>query len=251
MRKYQWLLLVSVALLVMAGIAMVSLAEYTKTGRCYRTGTTLSAEELRERAIRGFLSAQTERDAFLNGGKSRHQTFLIRKSLSPSEIIDAIASKSIVNLPNEAAYTLKTDYDISYVDSRFLLGEFSVVGYRTGGSVKITPSNSFRATDDTSARKVFEGMVSHKVGLSLFEKALGYGNHVFRIDYYSFIDLRCCEKRYGKVSESGNPPEWYARKNINEILNGENPRHYNLAVSNCGEVLQRTEDNGDDKRIFF
>ncbi len=254
MRKDLKLLFLLIALVVITGLVTLSLAEYTKTGRCYQNGSTLSAEELRERAIRSFLYAQVEETAQINKYKIYAKTFLIRKSLTPNEVIDAIASKSIANIQQEAAYPLKTDRDAASVDSDFLRGEFSVVRYRTGEYVAIFPSNSLQAVDANSARKVFEDMSAHEVGLSLFERALGHGNHVFSIDYYRQINLGCCEEFYRKYPKSDKSREWYTRRDIKAILKGEQPSHYNLVVSNCGEILQRTEESatsGDDIRILF
>ena len=252
-------LVLPMSLALVAGLAMMPLAEHAKTGRCLWEGSTLSggamfsADELRERAIRSILSAEVEETAQMNKYKIYAKTFLIRKSLTPNEVIDAIASKSIVNIQLEAAYPLKTGRDATSVDSDFLRGEFSVVRYRTGEYVEIFPGNSLQAVDANSAREVFEGMNAHEAGLSLFERALGHGNHVFRIDSY-YIDLGCCEEFYSKYPKSDRPRDWYARRDIKAILKDEKPSHHNLVVSNCGEILQRTEEaatSGYATQFFF
>lgn len=224
--------------------SMITLAEYAKTGRCYREGSLLSAEELRARAIRSLLSAWMETSAHLNKDKFRYHSFLIRNSLTPNDVITSIASKSIVNFPQQAAYPLQTDSDVAVVNADFLRGEFSIVRYSAIRYAEIIPSKSLEAVEARSAHKFFEKLDAHGVGLSLPERAQGFGNHVFRFDLYGFIDVACCEERFSKSFKYDKPPEWYTQYNIDSILSGEQPSHYNLVVSNCGEILQRQEEDG-------
>ena len=254
MRKYKWLLFIPAVLLVVASIAMVSLAEYTKTGQCYRTGTTLSAEELREKTIRSLISAEVEETTTrINEYKKYATTFLIPRSLKPNEVIDAIASKSIVDLAKEAAYTLETDGDVARIDAELIREGFSLVTYRKGSFVQIMPSESIQIADANSAARVFADMDAHHAGLSLFERAQGNGNHVFQIDYYG-IDSGCCEEVHSKFPKHGKSQAQYAQESIDWILRGKKPNHYNLLVSNCGEILQRKEEGAVrdyDIRILF
>jgi hypothetical protein len=240
MRKGLWLFLLPTLLVLIAYVAMASLVEYAQTGRCYRNGSTLSTEELHSRAARNLLFAWMEDSARGNEYKPYYHAFLIRKSLTSNDVINAITSKSISNLPQEAVYPLQTDRDVASIAPNFLRGEFSIVRYRSGAYVEIIPSKSIEVVEANAAREFIDGMKTRGIGLSLLEKVLGYGNHVYRIDYYGFVDLGCCEELYSKHPKDGKPPEWYARSNIDLLLRGEQPSHRNLVVSNCGEVLQRS-----------
>jgi hypothetical protein len=176
------------------------------------------------------------------------KTFLIRKSLTSEDVIAAIASKSIADIPKEAVYPLNTDRDIAHVDSVFLEGEFSIIQFGAG-YVRITPSKSINVADADVARKNLDG--ARKVGfnLSLVERALGYGNHYFRVDAFWRIPLACCEEIYSKHPHQGKSQEWYAKQSIDAIVAGQLPRRSYLVVSNCGDVLHRSTD-GDVRYRF-
>jgi hypothetical protein len=245
MRKGLWLLLLPALL---AYVAMVALAEYTKTGSCYRNGSTLSAEELRAQTIRSLLTAEMESSARENKYQIFVQTFLIRRSLTSNDVIDAVVSKSIVNLPKDAAYPLNSDQDVASVDPKFLRGEFSIVRYGAG-NVRIIPSTSLEAVDADVARAHFDGEQKHGLGLSLLERALGYGNYYFRVEGFRFINLGCCKDFYSEFPKNGITREEYARRIIDSIVTGKQPIRNYLVVSNCGDVLRREYD--DEPRHLF
>lgn len=223
-----------------AYFAVISLAEYTKTGSCYQNGSILSEEDLHDRTIRNLLTAEMKSSARENKYKTYVKTFLIQRSLTPGDVIDAVASKSIINLPKSAAYQLNTDLDVANVDPEFLRGDFSIIHYSQ--SVGIVPSKGIQAVDADVARKHLDGERKRGFGLSLFERALGYGNHYFRVDVFSHIDLACCEELSDKYPKDGKPPEWYSRQIIDSIKKGEMPVRRYLVVSNCGDLLHRSED---------
>ena len=240
MRKALMFLVLSILLALIAGLAILSLAEYSETGRCYRTGSILSADELRERAIRSLLTEEMEAAERENTDRIYVKAFLIPRSLTLDEVINAVVSKSIVNLPKEAALPINTDSDVVNVNSEFLRGDFSIISYG-GGYVSITPSGGIKAVDSKVARKYLDERRILGFQLSLFERARGYGNHYFQLDAFTHIDLGCCEDRYVKNPKGGLSPEWYTREFIHRFENREMRemlRGY-LAVSNCGDILRR------------
>lgn len=219
-------------------LILLAMAEYTKTGRCYRNGLTLSAEELRTQTIRSLLTEEMEDAERENTDRIYVKAFLIPRSLTSEDVINAVGSKSIVNLPKEAAFPINTESEIANVDSKFLRGDFSIISYG-GGYVSITPSGGIKAVDSKVARKYLDERRMLRFQLSLFERALGYGNHYFQLDPFTHIDLGCCEERYVKNFKGGLSPEWYTRESIHRFENREMlPRGY-LAVSNCGDILRR------------
>lgn len=242
-----FLLIVGLVFFVV-GRVMESMAEYTQTGQCYRNGSTLSAEELHARVIRNLLTAEMESSERVNEYDTWVTTFLIRKSVTSKDVIDAAVSKSIVDWPKEAAYPLNTDEDIANIDPEFLRGEFSIVQYGAG-NVRIIPSRSLGAIDANVARKSLDGKYlvdkqQHGFGLSLFERALGYGNYYFQVEVYSFIDLGCCDSR-----AHPKPPEWYTQQIISSIVTGDYPVRRSLVISNCGGILHR--QIADEVRHLF
>lgn len=238
MRKYLWLLLLPVVFFPIVRFAMVTMAEYTETGSCYRIGSKLSLEEMRSQTIRSLLTAEMESSARENKYQTWVQTFLIRKSLTSKDVIDAVTSKSIVNLPQMAAYPLNTKEDIARIDPKFLRGEFSIVRYGAG-NVQITPSSGIEAVDAKVVQKRLDSERRAKFNLSLFERALGYGNNYFQVEAYWFINLACCDEYSTK---DGKTPEWYTRQIVKSIITDEQPVRRHLVVSNCGDVLHRSED---------
>jgi len=235
-------------LLAVGGIAM-SRIEQGKAGRCYRDGSTPTPEELRARMMRNLLLAEMEASARENGDRFRYRTFLIRKSMSPDDVIQAVATRSITTLPEEAAYPINTEREVQNVDSGFLLGEFSIVRYWPVSDAEIIPGKSIRAVGADDAKRFFDGGEDDGITLSLYEKALGYGSHLYEVDVYWGIDLGCCEKRYFTHPKHGHPPEWYVQRNIDHIVKGESPSGRHLVVSNCGDILHRSGD--DYVRFFF
>lgn len=243
MRKRFRLLLLAALMALLAYFAVVSLAEYAKTGHCYQNGSILSEEDLHDRTIRNLLTAEMKSSAQANKYKTYVKTFLIQRSLTPGDVIDAVASKSIINLPKSAAYQLNTDLDVANVDPEFLRGDFSIIHYsQTFGHVGVVPSRGVKAADADIARKHLDGKRKRGFDLSLFERALGYGNHYFRVDVFSHIDLACCEELSGKYPKDGKPPESYSWQIIDSIKKGEMPVRRYLVVSNCGDLLHRSED---------
>lgn len=224
---------------------MESMAEYTQTGQCYQDSSTLSAEELHARVIRNLLTAEMESSERVNRYDTWVKTFLIRQSVTPKDVMDAVVSKSIVNWPKEAAYPLNTEQDVANVDPEFLRGEFSIVQYGAG-NVRIIPSRSLIAVDADVAQKSLDGDDEKKpwFAMTLFERALGYGNNYFQIETYGFIDLGCCDSR-----AHPKPPEWYTQQIINSIAAGKQPSHRTLVVSNCGDILHR--EIADEVRYLF
>lgn len=219
-------------------LILLAMAEYTKTGRCYRNGSVLSAEELRTQTIRSLLTEEMEAAERENTDRIYVEAFLIPRSLTLDEVINAVVSKSIVNLPQEASFPIDSESEIANVDPAFLRGDFSIISYG-GGYVSITPSGGIEAVDSKVARKYLGERRILGFQLSLFERALGYGNHYLQLESFRQIDLGCCEDRYVKNPKGGFSREWYTREIINSYKNSELlPRSY-LAVSNCGDILRR------------
>ena len=248
MRKWLWLLFIPALFSLVAGLIVVSLAEYTETGRCYRNGSILSAEELRMQTIRSLLADEKEAAERENTDRTYVKAFLIPRSLTSEDVINAVVSKSIVNLPKEATFPISTESDVVNVNSKFLHGDFSIILYG-GGYVFITPSGGIKAVDSKVAQKYLDEQRKPGFQLSLFERALGYGNHYFQVDAFSHIDLGCCEDRYVKNPKGGLSSEWYTREIIRRFENRDMlPRSY-LVVSNCGDILHRQSDEGITNRF--
>lgn len=222
-------------------LILLAMAEYTKTGRCYRNGSVLSAEELRTQTIRSLLTEEMEAAERENTDRIYVEAFLIPRSLTSEDVINAVVSKSIVNLPQEATFPIDTESEIANVDPAFLRGDFSIILYG-GGYVFITPSGGIEAVDSKVARKYLDEQRKLGFHLSLFERALGYGNHYFQVEAFTHINLGCCEDRYVKNPKGGLSPEWYTREIVRPIKAGKVPKLSHLVVSNCGDVLHRHED---------
>lgn len=238
-----WLLLFSVLLFLVAGVAMLFLDKYAKTGRCYRNGSMLSADELRMRVIRNLLAAEMASSAWENKYKIYVRTFLIRRSLTASDVIDAIASKSIVDIQKEAVYPLNTYSEVANVDAEFLRGEFSIVRYGFG-YVDIIPSQSLKAVDGLDEK------LAQWIGLTLFERVFGYGNNYFQVEKYSRINLNCCTDIYNKYQKA-KCQAWCPSEIIGDILAGKRPVYRYLVVSNCGYILHRWIDDQTGSRHLF
>lgn len=238
-------LLIAGLVFLIADYGMESMAEYAQTGQCYQDGSKLSAEELHARVVRNLLTAEMEFSGRVNKYDNWVNIFLIQQSVTPEDVIDAVVSKSIVNWPKEAAYLLSTDEDVANVNAEFLRGEFSIVQYGAG-NVRIIPSRSLEAVDAGVVQKYLDGDDEKKpwFAMTLFERALGYGNYYFQIETYGFIDLGCCDSR-----AHPKPPEWYTQQIINSIVTNNQPSRRYLVVSNCGNILHR--EIADEVRYIF
>jgi hypothetical protein len=163
--RFSYFILATVFAIVAAIAAVVYMTEYTKTGKCYRTDSILSAEEMRARVYRSLLATEVLLSAEESTDKLDIKTFLIPKSLTKKEMIDAIETKSIVNLPKQSTYPLNSRKDAESLDSKFLSGEFSVVAYGLG-YVRITPSNGLTAVSFDDAKKYLDGGREHSFVLN-------------------------------------------------------------------------------------
>jgi hypothetical protein len=238
-------IVIAIAIVVGAG----ALREYAETGSCYKTRSTLTADELHVRTVHSLLAVWSETSLRMNVGKFRYQTFLIAKDLTPKELIDVIASKSIVNLPQDAAYSLQSSREIVNIDPNFLRSGFSLVRYSIRGEVEIVPSHSLKAIDTNAARNYLD--IKRKKGFhfSFLERVQGYGNHYFQMDMYHPIDLGCCDEIYSKYPKLGKSQESYAQETIKAIRAGKQLSRHVLVVSNCGDIMQRNVE-GDELYLF-
>lgn len=248
MRKGLLLLILPASLALIVYITIATLNKYAETGGCYRNGSTLSAKELRMRTIRSLLAAEVQSAARRNVGQVWVRIFLISKSMTSDDVINAIKSKSIINIPDEAAYQLKTDRDVANIDPEFFQGNFSIIQFGAS-SVSIIPSKSIVAIAPDVAQKDREERRQLPLNLSQSESMFGYGSHYFRVHAFRYIDLGCCEPRYSRSPKNGKSPEWYSRQNIKPIETGKSPSRLHLVVSNCGDLLHRNYD-GDERYLF-
>lgn len=230
-----------IGLLLMANRLMEYMAEYTQTGRCYRDGLILSTEELRVRTIRSLLIAEMQTAERQNTDRPSTKAFLISRSLTSDDVVSAVVSKSIVKLPEEEVYPINNESDIENVHLEFLRSEFSIIRYG-GGNVFITPSRDLEVVNSKVARKHLDEERKNGLNLSLFERALGYGQLYFQVKNFSFIDLGCCEERYSTDPKGGISPERYAHEVIRAIKTGNQPARRHLIVSNCGDILHHYDD---------
>lgn len=242
MRKRLGFMFIPALSALIASLIMVSLYGYKETGRCYRNGSMLSAEELRTQTIKSLLTAEMESSRRSNKYKTYVKTFLIQQSWTSDDVKDAVLSNSISNLQKEATYPINSDQDIERVPYTFLQSEFSIIQYGAG-NVRIIPSRSIEAIDINIAKKNIAPERKKPFKLNIFERALGYGNKYFTVEVFAFIDLACCEEIYIKYPKAGKAPEWYAGRIIDSIITGEQPIRRHLITSNCGDILHRSEDD--------
>lgn len=227
-----------IVVVLIISLVVKSMANYAEAGQCYWSGSKLTDEELRENMLRNLITAQVRAGEQENNGQKWVETFLIRRSLSGNDVIAAVKSKSVIGLPREAVYLLNTVQDVASVSSEFLRENFSIIQYGAG-QVSIIPSQDIEATNTELAIKYLDEKHKHRFNLSFFERITGYGNHYFKVNIYSHIELACCEDIYGRYPKEGKDPDWYTRKNIAYVeAKGKFPHRY-LVVSNCGSVLQR------------
>lgn len=52
--------------------------------------------------------------------------------MTSNDVINAVASKSIVNLPKQAAYPIDNENEITNIPPEFLSSEFSIIKYGSG-----------------------------------------------------------------------------------------------------------------------
>lgn len=247
MRKLYWLSFASVTLVLGVGALAIVLSEYAESGRCYRSGLVLSKDELRERTIRSLVAAEVATSERESKYKVHSRTYLTRKSFKPNEVIDAVTSRSIVNIPKAAHYLSSLD-SIGSITSGLPLDEYSIVR-NDAGAVRIIPITSIEAVSAEDVRKRGVRKGAGDLNLSIFERALGYGNHYFKVDIYWPIDLACCEDTYFRNPKNGLPPAWYAQQTVSSIMTGKLPSRNYLVASNCGELLRR-EYEGDIRYVY-
>ncbi len=144
-------------------------------------------------------------------------------------------SKSIVNLPKEAVFSINTESDIANVSSAFLRGDFSIIQYG-GGFVHITPSKGIEAVNRETMIVRLQKERTKGYQLTFYDRARGYGQHFIQVKAFNFINLGCCEDRYAQ-NPSG---DWSQAGHTREIVKrftdtGDRVRRDQL-VSNCGDV---------------
>lgn len=240
LRKHWLRLVLVVAVLVPLIAAYLGFA--AETGRCWSTGTVLSAEELRIRAIRSLLMVYADIPRWK---RKRIRSSLIPRSLSNDDVIDLVRTKAIVNLEKETVYPVNTEREINSVPDEFLRGEFSLLLY--SHILGITPSSGIDAVSVEAARSYLDPNPKHSKRLSLTERARGYGNHYFHKESY-VIRRYCCEEP--DSPDKAVRAERYSQEVINAIERGKyvyadiggTLSRSRLVVSNCGDVLQRPRD---------
>ena len=245
--RFSYFILATVFAIFAAIAAVEYMTEYAKTGKCYRTNSILSAEEMRARVIRNLLIFEMQSAARRNYGQMWQRNYLVSRDIGSEELIRLIKSKSIINLDQEAVYTAMSAKEIDSIDANFLSSNFSIVKQDSGG-MDIIPIKNLAVMGAEEALKLRTDQLVRGFELSTFEHAFGYGNRRFQFDSYA-IPLDCCSPLLIKYPRSHKSPEWNANQMIDWISTGKLPYRASLDVSNCGEILHRN-DQGETRFSF-
>ena len=197
--------------------------------------------------IRSLLVAIAQSADRRNKGQIWMRNYLVDKNMTSEEVIRSIESKSIIALPQEALYSPKSAKDIVSIDTKFLVGNFSIVS-GDSDSFEIIPIRSLTAMNTIEMQTYHTDQRNQGIKLSVFERSLGYGNNNFLFERYT-IPLDCCLPTLIRYPRSKKSPEWHANQIITRISTGKSPNRNNLVVSNCGEILHRNDEG--ETRFFF
>lgn len=242
MRNLLSYFILATALVMTAAFAAVGyMTEYTKTGKCYRTNSILNTEDMRERVYISLLATEMLMSVEDSTDKLDVKTFLIPKSLTKEEVIDAIQTKSIIDLPTQAMYSINSHEEIKRLDPKIFRNEFSVVAYGMGYAT-ITPSNGLTVAPFDDAKRYLDSTQKNGFVLSRLQRALGYGVYHYQLKDRWVIDLLCCQDRDKRSSYSEKSPEWHSRQMIKSIKEDKKYFEKYLVVSNCGEILHYKVD---------
>lgn len=245
--RFTYFMLVTGIFIIAAVAAVEYMNEYTNTGKCYRTNSILSGEDMRARVIRNLLISEMESAARRNYGQIWQRNYLISRDITSDELIRSIKSKSIINLEQEAAYTAMSKKEIDSINANFLSTNFSIVK-QGPDAVDIIPIRNLVAIGTNEASKVRADQHKRGFELTTIERTFGYGDRRFQFDFY-VISLDCCSPSLIKNPHSHKSPEWNANRMIDWISTGKLQRRVNLVVSNCGELLHRNDEG--ETRFFF
>jgi hypothetical protein len=245
--RFSYFILATVFAIFAAIAAVEYMTEYTNTGKCYRTNSILSAEEMRARVIRSLLISEMQSAARRNYGQIWQRNYLVSRNIGSEELIRLIKSKSIVNLDQEAVYRAMSANEIDSIDANFLSSNFSIVK-QEADAMEIIPIRNLAVMGAEEALKLRTDQLVRGFELSTFERAFGYGNRRFQLDSYVIL-LDCCSPSLIKYPRSNKSPEWHANQMIDSVSTGKFSYRANLVVSNCGEILHRNDQG--ETRFFF
>lgn len=219
-------------------------------GFCGQTNGQISEQEMRLNAIKGIILNEVKRAARREDKFSLRDSkvLVINKNVSNLELIEMIESSSVamflrdIEINHNPVY-VSNEYEINSIKHELFEKEFSIISYNERDQEMFV----YPGSEIFSAKSEFKNE-RPEFKFSIFDKFHGYGNIFYKYTNYH-IDLACCDGRQN-IDEYRSSE--HHKKNIVEIIinRKKSPSSF-LILSNCGDLMEKEDSDGNYRSDFW
>jgi hypothetical protein len=208
------------------------LAEAYERVICGEACPSLTANELRLKAIKSYLHFKLKTRKKVSDGGGNHQLALLPVNLSALSLAQGIKDSTLLTTLTTGALLLQTREEIDLLEPSILRAYPSIAWYslhhRTAEVIPTQSIQPIRLQDVDPSLKPLEA-AARRIGR--WERLRGYGEHFFQVTEYWDLNLSCCD---GLGDFGGTSLDTRKKSSLDSIKSN---RPWIFAVSDRGGIL--------------